>query len=68
MIMADIIAMLWADVIALFLYCFTWNFGRCYNQNWQWTVIDLFWWLMLLPLLADGMPPMYDVVDVITTF
>ena len=66
MIMADVIAMLWADVIALFIGLLE-IFGRCYDQIWQWTVIDLFWWLILLPLVADGMPLVCDVADVITT-
>ena len=45
MIMADVIAMFWADVIVLFL--FTWNILTDVMSIWQWTVIDLFWWLML---------------------
>ena len=49
-----------------FFCCLLEIFGRCY-ANWQWTVIDLFCWLMFMPLVADGMPLMCDVVDVITT-
>ena len=65
MIMADVIAMFWADVIALF--CLLEIFLADVMPIWQWSVMECFdgWWY--LPLVADGMPLMCDVADVITT-
>ena len=64
--MADVIAILWADVVTLF--CLNLNFGRCYaNMTMDCHYVVLMadvichWWLMEWPLVCD-------VADVITTW
>ena len=63
--MADVIAILWADVITPLLFKF--KFGRCYaNMTMDCHYVVLMadvichWWLMEWPLVCD-------VADVITT-